>query len=899
MAESKREQLLAHHEMQLEELQKQVEALGPKIVYTKPPASFKEESSQEDAQPSSLNATNLNSESNSTQTANLPSFSQFSYHSNSSGSSFLAVKMNNNIFKSLSKFKEIYLDDMVIDQMHFGTYIRLTTIATPGKANAIFTIVEDSKKKVERIYLYNLVKEDDLVVDASHWLPVGTKILLLNPIYKIGLDSIPLLRCDNSEEVIIEEYPGETGYRKPIILKGPNDLERESPDATSEADLCRKRGNDFFLQAQFTKAIAEYTKGLELETKDEALYNNRAAAYIKLEKYEEALKDARNALLLVPQNEKALYRKALSLFHLQRFKEAQKVILSHTKLLAARKEFGNLMREIEQLVGVYDYVHMAIESEGYRVEKRPKDDQEQKQSNLNGQVNDQDQEALSKKENQHSGEEIVEGDHPEEEQDSYQSDAGAKKNNAEVPKDDLNAEKGKYEIQENKIKDDETKPTDRKTKKKKQLRDILEVIDGYVESELIDDEIDPKVAFFTSHADYIGPVAIQRINRKGRGLVASLDIAPGTLLIATKAFAHASFREIPKDQKAIECLPELRAQILHALADRMLVGKVVKKIKQEPNSAEDFYNLFTGPFRIEEVEQDQQNIGKKLPPKREDEEDEESHSIDLDKIQKIIKYNSLNSIPQVNNKLNLQKELGELDQLSGSLFERCGRGIWILPSFINHSCVPNAHHYFIGEFMFVRATANIPAGTEITIRYTEPNTKLSVRETIFQKHEFRCRCQLCNEERSEPLEVQATKRKLWDTFLEMTEKGSFTQEGLQALVDKLSDEGLNKWQKHNMELSSIALYYAGFLCHEGEFGKAMEMYELFYQHAIPNYGNQELTVLCEIIAMATGAEMGLEEVQKWMGRLKMALENGYGEADPNLLELLLFRQGRRSLNPLF
>jgi SET domain-containing protein len=45
-----------------------------------------------------------------------------------------------------------------------------------------------------------------------------------------------------------------------------------------------------------------------------------------------------------------------------------------------------------------------------------------------------------------------------------------------------------------------------------------------------------------------------------------------------------------------------------------------------------------------------------------------------------------------------------------------------MASFTNHSCLHNAQHSFIDDIVIVRATKDIPAGTEILIRYRERTT---------------------------------------------------------------------------------------------------------------------------------------------------------------------------------
>lgn len=42
-----------------------------------------------------------------------------------------------------------------------------------------------------------------------------------------------------------------------------------------------------------------------------------------------------------------------------------------------------------------------------------------------------------------------------------------------------------------------------------------------------------------------------------------------------------------------------------------------------------------------------------------------------------------------------------------------GRGLWALPSFINHACVGNVSHTPLADFCVVRAARDMPAGTEV------------------------------------------------------------------------------------------------------------------------------------------------------------------------------------------
>lgn len=74
----------------------------------------------------------------------------------------------------------------------------------------------------------------------------------------------------------------------------------------------KETGNDFFKAGKFPEAIENYSKALEVCTgKDDkcVLYRNRAACFLKLEKFEEAIGDANKVLEQQGSDVKALFRR--------------------------------------------------------------------------------------------------------------------------------------------------------------------------------------------------------------------------------------------------------------------------------------------------------------------------------------------------------------------------------------------------------------------------------------------------------------------------------------------------------------------------------------------------------------------------------------------------------------
>ena len=86
---------------------------------------------------------------------------------------------------------------------------------------------------------------------------------------------------------------------------------------SGDTDALRLQGNSFFKDGCFTKAVETYTKAIEasigMNNLDPRLLNNRATAYLKLQKFEECLQDAEEYIKIKPECWKGYSRRALAL----------------------------------------------------------------------------------------------------------------------------------------------------------------------------------------------------------------------------------------------------------------------------------------------------------------------------------------------------------------------------------------------------------------------------------------------------------------------------------------------------------------------------------------------------------------------------------------------------------
>lgn len=79
-------------------------------------------------------------------------------------------------------------------------------------------------------------------------------------------------------------------------------------------------------------------------------------------------------------------------------------------------------------------------------------------------------------------------------------------------------------------------------------------------------------------------------------------------------------------------------------------------------------------------------------------------------------------------------------------------GIWVKASYINHSCYQNVRRSFIGDMQIVRATRDLPAGTEMAFWYVLPDSETykERQEKLRQTWGFQCTCVMCDEEKNTP-----------------------------------------------------------------------------------------------------------------------------------------------------
>jgi stress-induced-phosphoprotein 1 len=120
-------------------------------------------------------------------------------------------------------------------------------------------------------------------------------------------------------------------HRNPDTLGKLNACEAEKKkwDVESYYDpelgaQAKERGNAFFKEQKFPEAVKEYTDSIKRHPKDHTVYSNRAAAYMKLGAYDDAVKDCEQCLSIEPNFLKCIVRLAHCYFWRKEYHKAAK-----------------------------------------------------------------------------------------------------------------------------------------------------------------------------------------------------------------------------------------------------------------------------------------------------------------------------------------------------------------------------------------------------------------------------------------------------------------------------------------------------------------------------------------------------------------------------------------------
>ncbi|KDP41229.1 hypothetical protein JCGZ_15636 [Jatropha curcas] len=258
-------------------------------------------------------------------------------------------------------------------------------------------------------------------------------------------------------------------------------------------------------------------------------------------------------------------------------------------------------------------------------------------------------------------------------------------------------------------------------------------------------------------AEYIGFVQIKKSELSGRGLFATKNIDAGALVLVNKAIATE--RGILSNKDSGE-----NAQLVMW---KNFVDEVIESTKR-CKRIQDLVSVLSIGEQEDKLEVPEISL---FRPQVEESE-QSTEELDMVKMMSILDVNSL-----VEN------------SILGKNKDYYGVGLWVLASFINHSCNPNARRLHVGDYILVHASRDVKAGEEITFAYFDVLLPLEKRREMSKTWGFQCQCKRCKIEE----QVLCSKQEIQEIEMGL-ERGL----DLGGAIYRL-EEGMKRWMVRGKE----------------------------------------------------------------------------------------------------
>ncbi|KAE8820211.1 TPR Domain containing protein [Hordeum vulgare] len=168
-------------------------------------------------------------------------------------------------------------------------------------------------------------------------------------------------------------------------------------------------------------------------------------------------------------------------------------------------------------------------------------------------------------------------------------------------------------------------------------------------------------------AEFVGPVEVRQSAHGGRGVFAVKSVEAGGILMISKAVATGR-----------GVIPDAADSDEKMVVWKDFVDKVLDAAEKCPRTASLIYSLSTGEEQEDELAVPDMALFKQEPEDLSDgvQEVGTREVLDVDRIMKVLDVNCLT------------EDAPSANFLGNNGIVNCGVGLWIVPSFLNHSCHP-------------------------------------------------------------------------------------------------------------------------------------------------------------------------------------------------------------------
>ncbi|KAK7946933.1 uncharacterized protein PG986_011254 [Apiospora aurea] len=266
---------------------------------------------------------------------------------------------------------------------------------------------------------------------------------------------------------------------------------------------------------------------------------------------------------------------------------------------------------------------------------------------------------------------------------------------------------------------------------------------------------------------------------RGKGLFTTQAVAAGNILLCEKASGYSCYKVQDNTAPSTPTYMDINKSLVGVSTD--VLTHLVQRLRHNPESVAEFSTLYSGEYK---TGPEQFNV----PPES---MVDGQLLVDVFHVAKVLALNGMKA-----------PKTSKDEFFKGG--EKISCGLWPKASFLNHSCLPNCRCSFIGDMLILRATRDLPAGSELEISYLGDPTAPLGREKLMRIWGFACRCALCtNAEASRAESLWEKARKPLNQLAEMVPRAELVVDSSRELWARLLMKELAECSDAFRELARI------------------------------------------------------------------------------------------------
>ncbi|TCD69090.1 hypothetical protein EIP91_008732 [Steccherinum ochraceum] len=199
--------------------------------------------------------------------------------------------------RRVEELERVNIRQMMMRKRHTGKYLLCRIISKTTIPLSVDFAIEDPEGNTSHVTLSHYpFTLDASVTETDEIFPIGTILAIREPYYKLAvIADLPIVRVDAPTDLVFVDVQSPL---RNVAWSTGSIASTSTTRSLVTADSWKARGNEFFKKKQWFCAAIAFSEGLKLNPTAFLLLLNRAAAYLELQWYTSAARDAEAVLAM-------------------------------------------------------------------------------------------------------------------------------------------------------------------------------------------------------------------------------------------------------------------------------------------------------------------------------------------------------------------------------------------------------------------------------------------------------------------------------------------------------------------------------------------------------------------------------------------------------------------------